>query len=94
MAYVDQNQSKEKTIAAVITAIILAAVGYAFITGLAFTVIKKTAEKLNVIDIKTPPPPPPKKPPPPPRRRRRSNRRRSLPPRRSSSRRRSSHPYR
>ena len=67
MAYVDQNQSKEKTIAAVITAIILAAVGYAFITGLAFNVIKKTAEKLNVIDIKTPPPPPPKKPPPPPK---------------------------
>jgi len=67
MAYVDQNQSKEKTIAAVITAIILAAVGYAFITGLAFNVMKKTAEKLNVIDIKTPPPPPPKKPPPPPK---------------------------
>jgi protein TonB len=62
MAYVDQNQSKEKTIAAVITAIILAAVGYAFVTGLAFNVIKKTAEKLNVIDIKTPPPPPPPKP--------------------------------
>ena len=44
MAYVDQNKGKERTMAAVITAIILAVVGYAFITGLAFNVIKKTAE--------------------------------------------------
>jgi periplasmic protein TonB len=67
MAYVDQDQSKEKTIAAVITAILLAAVGYAFYTGLAFNIIKKAAEKMTVLDIKEPPPPPPKQPPPPPK---------------------------
>ncbi len=67
MAYVDQNQSGQKTVAGIISAIILAAVGYAFINGLAYDAFKKAATKLNVIDIKTPPPPPPKKPPPPPK---------------------------
>ena len=52
MAYVDQNQSKEKTIAFVITVALLAAVGYAFVTGLAFNVIKKAAEKMTVLDIR------------------------------------------
>lgn len=67
MAYVDQNQSKEKTVAAVLTAIIVAALGWAFYTGLAFNVIKKAAKQLNVIDVQEPPPPPPKEPPPPPK---------------------------
>lgn len=67
MAYVDQNQSKEKTIAAVITAILIAAVGYAFYTGLAFNIVKKVAKQMTVLDIKEPPPPPPKQPPPPPK---------------------------
>ncbi|WBO22197.1 energy transducer TonB [Sphingomonas abietis] len=66
MAYVDQNQSGQKTVSAVVSGIILAAVGYAFINGLAYDAFKKAATKLNVIDIQTPPPPPPKKPPPPP----------------------------
>jgi protein TonB len=66
MSYVDQNMSKEKTVSAVITAIILAVVGYAFYTGLAFNIIKKAAKDLNVIDIQDQPPPPPKAPPPPP----------------------------
>lgn len=67
MAYVDQNQSGQKTVSAVISAIVLGAVGYAFINGLAYDAYKKVATQLNVIDIKTPPPPPPKKPPPPPK---------------------------
>ncbi|MDH7639703.1 energy transducer TonB [Sphingomonas oryzagri] len=67
MAYVDQNQSGQKTVSAVISAIVLGAVGYAFVNGLAYDAYKKVATKLNVIDIKTPPPPPPKKPPPPPK---------------------------
>jgi protein TonB len=66
MAYVDQNQSGQKTVSAIVSGIILAAVGYAFINGLAYDAFKKAATKLNVIDIQTPPPPPPKKPPPPP----------------------------
>jgi protein TonB len=67
MAYVDQNQSGSKTVSAVVSAIVLAAVGYAFVNGLAYDAFKKAATKLNVIDIQTPPPPPPKKPPPPPK---------------------------
>lgn len=67
MAYVDQNQSGSKTVSAVISAIVLAAVGYAFVNGLAYDALKRAATKLNVIDIQTPPPPPPKKPPPPPK---------------------------
>lgn len=67
MAYVDQNQGKEKTIGAVVTALIVAVLGYAFYTGLAFNVIKHAAENLNVIDVKDQPPPPPKVPPPPPK---------------------------
>ncbi|USI72634.1 energy transducer TonB [Sphingomonas morindae] len=66
MAYVDQNQSKEKTIAFVVTLVIMAAVGYALVTGLAYNVIKKAAKDLNVIDIQDQPPPPPEEPPPPP----------------------------
>jgi periplasmic protein TonB len=67
MAYVDQNQSREKTIAFIVTLIIMAGVGYALITGLAYNVIKKAAKDLNVIDIQQPPPPPPEPPPPPPK---------------------------
>jgi len=67
MAYVDQNRTGERTVAAIITAIIMSALGYAFYTGLAFNVIKNAAKQLNVIDINEPPPPPPKAPPPPPK---------------------------
>ena len=52
MAYVDQNQSGQKTVSAVISAIVLGAVGYAFVNGLAYDAYKKVATKLNVIDIK------------------------------------------
>ena len=41
-------------------------IGYAFITGLAFNVIKKAATDLKVIDVQDQPPPPEQKPPPPP----------------------------
>jgi len=40
--------------------------GYAFVTGLAFNVVKKVAQDLKVVDIKDQPPPPEQKPPPPP----------------------------
>ena len=38
---------------------------YAIITGLAYNVIKKTAENLKVIDVEEQPPPPEEPPPPP-----------------------------
>lgn len=52
--------------AIVIVSIILAAVGYAFVTGLAYQYVKKVSEKLNTFDVIEPPPPPPDEPPPPP----------------------------
>jgi protein TonB len=41
-------------------------VGYAFVTGLAYQFVKKTAEKLNTFDVEEPPPPEEVPPPPPP----------------------------
>lgn len=66
MAYADQDQSSRRAISIGIVILLHALLGYAFITGLAQNVIKKTAEELNVIDIEEPPPPPEEPPPPPP----------------------------
>lgn len=74
MAYADQQMSGNKITAIIIVAVIHIVVGYALVTGLAFSAAKKIAQKMQVIDIKEevkkeePPPPPPKKldvPPPP-----------------------------
>jgi len=43
-----------------------ALIGYAFITGLAYNVVKKVAEDLKTFDVEEEPPPPPEAPPPPP----------------------------
>ena len=53
-------------IAIVIVAIIVAGVGYAFVTGLAVDFAKKVNKQLNVFDVAPPPPPPPPEQPPPP----------------------------
>ncbi|MCM3612761.1 hypothetical protein M4S82_16200, partial [Planococcus sp. MERTA32b] len=66
MAYADQKMSSGKIVAIVIVALIHAALGYAFVTGLAFQYVKKVSEKLNTFDVEEPPPPPPDEPPPPP----------------------------
>ncbi|MGI4732620.1 MAG: energy transducer TonB [Janthinobacterium lividum] len=50
----------------VIVAVIVIAVGYAFVTGLAVNFIHKVAPKLNTFDVQEPPPPPPPDVPPPP----------------------------
>jgi protein TonB len=52
--------------AIVIVALIHALLGYAFVTGLAFNVIKKAAADLKTFDVNEEPPPPEEKPPPPP----------------------------
>lgn len=51
-----------------IAAVVLfhAIIGYAFITGLAYNVVKKVAEDLKTFDVAEEPPPPPEQPPPPP----------------------------
>jgi len=66
MAYADQKLSGGKIVAIVIVALIHAALGYAFVTGLAYQYVKKAAEKLNTFDVEEPPPPPPPDEPPPP----------------------------
>lgn len=66
MAYTDQKMSGGKVIAIVIVALIHAALGYAFVTGLAYKYVKAANEKLDVFDVEPPPPPPPPEDPPPP----------------------------
>src|SRR6195952_2440057 len=76
MAYADQQMSGNRITAIIIVAVIHVVLGYALVTGLAFSAAKKVIEKVTTIDIKEevkkepPPPPPPKKmdiPPPPTR---------------------------
>lgn len=66
MAYADRQDNGTRIVAAVLVAILMAALGYAFVTGLAYQYVKKAAEKLNTFDVAPPPPPPPDEPPPPP----------------------------
>jgi protein TonB len=58
--------SPRKAISIGLVLLLHAVIGYAFVTGLAYQVIKKAAQDLKVVDIKDQPPPPEQKPPPPP----------------------------
>lgn len=67
MAYADQQMSGNKIIAIIIVALIHVALGYALVTGLAYSAVKKAIERVTTVDIEQPEPeeePPP--PPPPP----------------------------
>jgi periplasmic protein TonB len=66
MAYADRNNTGSRVVSMGIVMVIMVAVGYAFVTGLAFQYVKKVAEKMNTFDVPPPPPPPPDVPPPPP----------------------------
>ena len=66
MAYADRNVSGNRVVAIVIVSIIVAVMGYAFVTGLTYKYIKAVNEKLKTFDVEEPPPPPPDEPPPPP----------------------------
>lgn len=67
MSYANRKQmSSNRTAAIVIVALIHIALGYALVTGLAYNVIKQTAEKMKTFDVEDEPPPPPEEPPPPP----------------------------
>ncbi|MFZ5747429.1 MAG: energy transducer TonB [Pseudomonadota bacterium] len=66
MAYADRDVSGSRVVAIVLVAIIVAGLGYAFVTGLAYQYIKKAQENLKTFDIEEPPPPPEEVPPPPP----------------------------
>ena len=73
MAYADQSMSGNRLTALIIVALIHVALGYALVTGLAYSAAKKLVQRVATVDIKEEvkklPPPPPKKldlPPPPP----------------------------
>ena len=44
MAYADRSQSGNRTVAIIVVAVLLAALGYAFVTGLAYDYAKKIAK--------------------------------------------------
>ncbi|WP_226016156.1 energy transducer TonB [Novosphingobium sp. FKTRR1] len=73
MAYADQQMSGNKITALIIVAVLHVVVGYALVTGLAYSAFKKIKEVTTAVKIDEdkpppPPPPPPKTdmPPPPP----------------------------
>ena len=64
MAYADQQMSGSRIFAIVIVALIHIALGYALVTGLAYSAFKKAVERVTTVDIEEPPPE--EEPPPPP----------------------------
>jgi periplasmic protein TonB len=73
MAYADQKMSTNKLIALIIVAVLHVLVGYALVTGLAYSAVKKLKERVETFDVEEekppeeePPPPPPDKPVEPP----------------------------
>jgi len=66
MAYADQQMSGNRIVAIIIVALIHVAVGYALVTGLAYSAAKKLVERVTTVDIEEPPPPKDEPPPPEP----------------------------
>ncbi|WP_419810104.1 energy transducer TonB [Sphingomonas sp.] len=66
MAYADRDTTGSRMVAIFVVCLIVAGVGYAFVTGLAMDFAKKVNKNLNVFDVAPPPPPPPPEEPPPP----------------------------
>lgn len=72
MAYADQQMSGNKITALIIVAILHVVVGYALVSGLAYSAFKKVKEVTSAVKIEEdkppeePPPPPPKQDTPPP----------------------------
>lgn len=66
MAYADQQMSTRRIVAMVIVGLLHAALGYAFVTGLAYNVIKKMPTVLETFDVQEAKPPEEEPPPPPP----------------------------
>ncbi|HTN14699.1 MAG TPA: TonB family protein [Sphingomonadaceae bacterium] len=74
MAYADQTMSGNKIVAIIVVGLVHLLVGYALVTGLAYSATKKLIERVTTVDIdepepektEEPPPPPPDEAPPPP----------------------------
>jgi len=67
MSYADQQMSGNRIVAIIIVALIHVAIGYALVTGLAYSALKKAVERVTTVDIEEPPPPKDEPPPPPPK---------------------------
>jgi protein TonB len=66
MSYAQRKQlSGNRGVSIFMTVAVVGSLMYAIVTGLAYDVIKKTAENLKVVDVEQQPPPPQKPPPPP-----------------------------
>jgi len=66
MSYAQKKEiGGNRKVAIIFVALIQLALGYAIVTGLAFNVIKKTAQDLKTFNVEEPPPPPDEPPPPP-----------------------------
>jgi protein TonB len=66
MSYAQRKQlSGNRSVSVVMTVAVVGSLMYAIVTGLAYDVIKHTAEQLKVIDVEQQPPPPEQPPPPP-----------------------------
>ncbi len=65
MAYADQQMSGNKITALIVVALLHVVVGYALISGLAYSAFKKIKEVATAVKIDPDKPPPPPPPPPP-----------------------------
>jgi protein TonB len=66
MSYAQRKElSGNRTAAIIIAAVLQFALGYALVTGLAATFVKKEVQNLKTFNVEQPPPPPEKPPPPP-----------------------------
>lgn len=67
MSYANRKQlASNRTLPIVLSALITFVLGYALVSGLAYSVVKQAAEDLKTFDVEDEPPPPPEEPPPPP----------------------------
>ena len=67
MSYAQRKEiSGNRTMSIIFTAVVVGGLMYAIVTGLAYNVIKKTAEDLKTFNVEDQPPPPEPPPPPPP----------------------------
>ncbi|MET0180194.1 MAG: energy transducer TonB [Novosphingobium sp.] len=66
MAYADQKMSGSRLTALIIVAILHVLVGYALVTGLAYSAVQKLKERVETFDVEEEKPPEEPPPPPPP----------------------------
>ena len=66
MAYADQEMSGSRIVSIIIVVLIHIALGYALVTGLAYSAVKEAVKRVTTVEIEEPEPPEPEEEPPPP----------------------------